>query len=148
MSADAGARDRHARSESGTGKGEDRPDGTDMGVGRQPHPTRIGQPCPQHDSIADRAGGERREDAEGPARVSPVDQIAPQAEEAEARALEHEAEQGSECQREREPAAAGIAGEIQGGGQDTHADQGRRRDPQRHGGTPGRRTGRWRFGYR
>ena len=100
--AHAGAGDRHAGAEGEPREHQHGPDRADECFRRQPSGGRIGQPSAEHDGVADNADRERREDAKHAAWVAGVEQVAEIAEEAEARALQHEAECRAEDQRQRQ----------------------------------------------
>ena len=111
MGADAGARDRHAGPEREPGEDEHEPDRADMGLRRQPGARGIRQEGAEDRAVAGDADCESREDAERTARIAAIDEVAPDAEEAETRALQDEAEQAAEHQRKGKGAALRLLGD-------------------------------------
>ena len=129
MGADAGTRDRHAGAEGEAGQDQNRSDRADMRVRRQARAGRVRHPGAEHHGVARDACGERRQDAEHPPWVAPDQEVAPLAVEAEPAALEHEAEQRPEHERQGEPRPAGLTREAPGRRGEPRGDQDGQRCP-------------------
>ena len=130
MGADAGARDRHAGPEREPGEDEHEPDRADMGLRRQPGARGIRQEGAEDRAVAGDADCESREDAERTARIAAIDEVAPDAEEAETRALQDEAEQAAEHQRKGKGAALRLLGDRPSRHHEARPDRQRQGRPQ------------------
>ncbi len=128
MRAEAGAGDGHADAE-GEGAQRQYPGyGSDMGVGRQSPGCRLRQPRAEHRIGAEQADGQCHHDPQQAARVAPLEEVARDTVEAEARALQQHAKRPAEQHRQRQGATQRIlVGQQQGQREEEGSDRERRR---------------------